>query len=255
MNSTFKLTDLGELKYSLDVLFERKTTKMFSKQSTYRRRVLEQFGMDLAKSAPTSMVEDLDSIVQKVVAGKKKLPESTKVSKRVVVRGLIYLRTQNRPEFSCSVGILSRLVTRSFVLFWIITERVLHYLLGTILSGIIIGNVSNDDVKHTEVDSGLESYTDSDWAGEIQSRKCTAGYTVTLIGGLICWRSFKQRSLAVFRTNQYIYTSLNVYRRSAIVVASKRSGRSRQIQLSCMKRTSLESCEPPKTEGVTSKLR
>ena len=35
-------------------------------------------------------------------------------------------------------------------------------------------------------------YTDSDFQGDIDSRKSTSGYVFTLNGGAICWRSVKQ---------------------------------------------------------------
>ena len=39
-------------------------------------------------------------------------------------------------------------------------------------------------------------YTDSDFQGDIDSRKSTFGYVFTLNGGAICWRSVKQTCVA-----------------------------------------------------------
>ena len=50
-------------------------------------------------------------------------------------------------------------------------------------------------------------YTDSDFQGDIDSRKSTSGYVFTLNGGTICWRSVKQTCVADSTTEgEYVAT-------------------------------------------------
>ena len=51
-------------------------------------------------------------------------------------------------------------------------------------------------------------YTDSDFQGDIDSRKSTYGYVFTLNGGAICWRSVKQTCVADSTTEaEYVVAS------------------------------------------------
>lgn len=56
--------------------------------------------------------------------------------------------------------------------------------------------------------STLSAHSESDWRGEIQSRKSSGGYKVTLNGGFVCWPSLKQRDVAPSSTqSEYIALS------------------------------------------------
>jgi len=43
----------------------------------------------------------------------------------------------------------------------------------------------------------LQGYTDSDWEGDLDTRRSTSGYIFTLAGGAISWKSKKQESVAL----------------------------------------------------------
>lgn len=43
----------------------------------------------------------------------------------------------------------------------------------------------------------LQGYTDADWQGDLDDRKSTSGYLLTLAGGAISWSSKKQDSVAL----------------------------------------------------------
>ena len=51
-------------------------------------------------------------------------------------------------------------------------------------------------------------YIDSDFQGDIDSRKSTSGYLFTLNGGAICWRSVKQTSV-VDSTTEAEYVAIS----------------------------------------------
>jgi len=42
----------------------------------------------------------------------------------------------------------------------------------------------------------IETYTDADWAGDIEDRKSTTGYLILLNGNLITWTSSKQKTVS-----------------------------------------------------------
>ena len=58
-------------------------------------------------------------------------------------------------------------------------------------------------------------YTDSDFQGDIDSRKSIYGYVFTINGGAICWRSVKQTCVAD-STNEAAYVDASEEAKEAI---------------------------------------
>ena len=67
---------------------------------------------------------------------------------------------------------------------------ILQYLKGTSTFCLSYGG---DEVH-------LETYTDSDRAGDADGRRSTSGFVVTLVGGAISWQSKLQRCVALSTT-------------------------------------------------------
>ncbi|XP_071700678.1 secreted RxLR effector protein 161-like [Rutidosis leptorrhynchoides] len=70
-------------------------------------------------------------------------------------------------------------------------KRVLQYLKGTYNYGLLYAR----DAKHK-----LMVYTDSDYARDVEDRKCTSGYVCLLSGAAICWSSCKQKIVTLSST-------------------------------------------------------
>ena len=94
---------------------------------------------------------------------------------------LMYAMLCTRPDICYEVGIVSRYQSDPGEEYWIAVNHILKYLRRTrdymlvYSSGIL----------------EIIGYTDSDFQGDIESRKSTSGYVFTLNGGAICWRSVK----------------------------------------------------------------
>ena len=51
----------------------------------------------------------------------------------------------------------------------------------------------------------LEDYVDADWAGDLDGRKSTSGYSLTFAGGVVSWQSRLQKCVVLFTTEvEYI---------------------------------------------------
>ena len=68
---------------------------------------------------------------------------------------------------------------------------IMHYLAGMQDYKIIYDGIVGD---------GLMAYTDSDWAADQIKRRSTTGYFATLAGGIICWQSRLQKTVALSST-------------------------------------------------------
>ncbi|XP_050889290.1 secreted RxLR effector protein 161-like [Lathyrus oleraceus] len=98
-----------------------------------------------------------------------------------IVGSLMYL-TSTRPDLMFATSLISRYMSKPTKLHLQIAKRILRYLKGTMGFGIF----------YKKDGQNLEAYTDSDYAGDIEDRKSTSGYTFLLSSGAVAWSSRKQ---------------------------------------------------------------
>eukprot|EP00253_Pinus_taeda_P016442 PITA_16442 len=89
---------------------------------------------------------------------------------RQLVGKLLYL-THTRPDLSFAVGLVARFMQTPRESHWKAAKRILRYVRGTIQFGIHY---------NAEASPLLVGFTDSDWAGDPDDWKSTAGYVFTL---------------------------------------------------------------------------
>nr|ABW74556.1 copia-like pol polyprotein [Boechera divaricarpa] len=113
--------------------------------------------------------------------------EMKKVSYASVVGSLNYVQTCTRPDISFAVGMLGRYQSNPGMDHWKAAKKVLRYLQGT-----------KDHMLTYRRTDHLEiiGYSDSDYAGCVDSRKSTFGYLFLLAEGAISWKSGKQSVIA-----------------------------------------------------------
>ena len=95
----------------------------------------------------------------------------------------MYAQVCTRPDIAFAVGMLGRYQSNPGIDHWKAAKKVMRYLQGT--KDYMLMYRRTD---HLEV----EGYSDSDFAGCIDSRKSTSGFIFMLAGGAISWRSAKQ---------------------------------------------------------------
>lgn len=105
-----------------------------------------------------------------------------------LVGSLLYLTVCTRPDLSQAVGALARYMAKPTVDHWNAAKGVLRYAAGTLDVGIVYKQDAADE---------LTVYCDSDYAGDLDSRRSTTGYVFILNGGVISWNSKLQPTVAV----------------------------------------------------------
>ena len=70
---------------------------------------------------------------------------------------------------------------------WEAVKRIFRYLNSTLTWGIAFGG---DEPKNR-----LEAYCDADFAGDLNSRRSTRGYLLSMNNGPIAWRSKRQAAI------------------------------------------------------------
>ncbi|GAA0158150.1 transmembrane signal receptor [Lithospermum erythrorhizon] len=111
------------------------------------------------------------------------------------VGSLMYAMLCTRPDIAYSVGLVSRFISRPSKEHWEAVKWILKYLRGT----------SNICICYGGQDANLRCYTDSDMAGDIDTKRSTSGYLFTFVGRAISWQSRLQRCVALSTTEvEYI---------------------------------------------------
>lgn len=111
-----------------------------------------------------------------------------------LVGSLLYLSTVTRPDIAQAVGVLSRYMAAPTLEHWQLGMHVLRYLSGTRTTGITYTASDSTDGCITT------GYTDSDFAGDLDTRRSTTGYVFTMNGGCISWSSRLQPTVAASTT-------------------------------------------------------
>ena len=120
---------------------------------------------------------------------------------------MTYLSTTTRPDISAAVSVLSQYMSEPSSDHWIGVKRVLRYLRGTMNFGL---KFSVDD-KNPQ----LVGYSDSDWAGDQDTRKSTTGYVFQINNCTVSWSSRKQSTVAKSSTEAE-YVALSTATQEAI---------------------------------------
>ncbi|RAN69314.1 Ty1/Copia family ribonuclease HI, partial [Bacillus sp. SRB_331] len=110
---------------------------------------------------------------------------------RELVGALNWIATCTRPDISHAVSSLCRFLDNPGQQHWTSAKRVLKYLKGSSNCGLFF---------QAKQPPHLIAFSDSDWAGDKDSRRSTSGYTLMMSGSAIAWRSALQKIVACSST-------------------------------------------------------
>lgn len=179
--SKFEMTDMGLMCYFLGLKVVQLDGGIFISQRKYASDILKKFRMENSKSVLTPIAEKMKMARHKV--GK----DVNVIGYKSLIGNLRYL-VATRPDISFGVGLLSRFMEEPRESHWQAAKRILRYVKGTMNDGIFY--FANNVAK-------LVGYTDSDWAGDIETRKSTSGYAFHLGLVVFSWSSKKQQLVAL----------------------------------------------------------
>jgi len=92
----------------------------------------------------------------------------------------LYLSSTTRSDITLAVNNFAKFTANPTKEHWTAVKRIFRYLKGTINYGLLYSeNASLDCV----------GFSDADWAGDLNDRKSTSGYTFQMSGATVSWRS------------------------------------------------------------------
>jgi hypothetical protein len=182
MKSTFQMADLGLLQYYLGLEVSQDEDGITVRQRAYALKILAAAGLVGCNPSHVPM----ESRLKLSKSSTAPLVDATEY--RRIVGALRYL-VNTRPDLAYAVGYVSRFMEKPTTEHLLAVKKVLRYIAGTVDYGCCYGRKKGGDV--------LIGYSDSDLAGDIDTRKSTTGVFFFLNGNLVTWQSQKQRVVAL----------------------------------------------------------
>ena len=164
----------------IEIHRDRKNKKLFINQARYIQKVLERFKMTDCKPVVTPM--DGQFTAADLTASRF----DPKIYQQLVGCAM-YLSVGSRPDISFTVSRLAQYVQAPTERLWTAAERLLRYISGTKLEGIVYDGSKNIHPV---------GYSDFDWGGCKVERKSTSGFIFLMAGGAVSWKSKKQGPVA-----------------------------------------------------------
>jgi hypothetical protein len=190
--SRYEMKDLGPVNHYLGMRVTRTSDSIKIDQEAYADDILRRFDSLLQgmqnKSYSTPMERDLK-------LSKKDFEDMTSSQIELVrdfpyqsvIGALLYLAIHTRPDLAYVVNYLSRFNHQPTFKACKALIRVLVYLRGSKSKGLLF---DGDDLD-------LTCLSDSDWAGDVDTRKSTSGYVLFGAGAPIAWMSKLQPVVAI----------------------------------------------------------
>ena len=203
LSAQFDVKDLGDLHYLLGVTIiqNREEKSIWIGQPTYTASILEKFGMKYAKSIATPV-----NIGSKLVKATEKDELVDAGLYQSAVGRLQYLSTITRPDITFAVSNVAKFCSKPTKEHWTAVKRIMRYLKGTQNHGLLYKKASSGTCI---------SFSDSDWAGNLDDRRSTSGYIFQVGGTAISWKSRKQSCVAL-STAEAEYIALSQAAQEAI---------------------------------------
>jgi hypothetical protein len=195
LEKRFEIKDLGPVSFFLGIQIERDRKQRIIRinQSTYLSKLLESNGLHDLKPAdiPLSPGFPKSLYLNNEKSNGKSNSKSITKEFQHLLGGLMYAMVQTRPDLAYPIAYLARHMQNPTELALKGLKSVFRYIKGSLHLGITYNG------RKTPV---LTGYSDSDFAGDYDTRKSTSGYLFTLNNGPISWKSKRQSTISLSTT-------------------------------------------------------
>jgi hypothetical protein len=185
LSQSFEMKDLGDASYviGIEIHRDRQHKILRLSQKAYIEKVLERFRMGDCKSSVAPITKGERFSKDQCLKNELEQQQMKSIPYASAVGSLMYTQVYTRPDIALAVGMLGRYQSNPGLEHWKAAKRVMRYLQGT--KGYSL------TFRHTD---RLEvfGYTDSDFAGCVDSRKSTSRYIFLLAGRAISWKNSMQ---------------------------------------------------------------
>jgi hypothetical protein len=174
LSSHFDMKDLGEAFYALGIEIHRDRRKevLGLSQKSYIEKVLKKFNMHKCNPTPAPIVKGVKFGKFQCPRNQYEIDEMKAVLYASVVGSLMYAQVCTHPDLAFVTGMLVRYQKNSGKPHWDGVKKALRYLQGTKCLMLTY--------KKSDAPLEIVGYSDSDFAGCLDTEKSTSGYIFIL---------------------------------------------------------------------------
>ena len=185
LSKKFDMKNMGEASYVIGIKIHRDRARcvLGLSQETYLNKVLERFRMKDCSPSVAPIVKGDKLSLDQCPKNDFEREQMKNIPYASAVGSLMYAQVCTRPDIAFVVGMLGRYQSNPGLDHWKLAKKVMRYLQGT--KDYMLMYRRTDELE-------VIGYSDSDYAGCLDSRKSTSGYIFMLAGGAVSWRSVKQ---------------------------------------------------------------
>ncbi|KAG8474963.1 hypothetical protein CXB51_031688 [Gossypium anomalum] len=192
LSEEFEMKDLGPTKkiLGMEILRDRKTSKLYISQKGYIEKVLCRFNMQSAKPVSTPLAAHFRLSSALSPQSDDKIKYMSHVPYFSVVGSLMYAMVYSLPDLSYAVSAVSRYMANPGKEHWKAIQWILRYLRGT----------TDVYIQFARTKDGVIGYVDADFVGDLDRRRSLTGYVFTIRGCAISWKATLQTIVALSTT-------------------------------------------------------
>ncbi|KAJ4712638.1 Retrovirus-related Pol polyprotein from transposon TNT 1-94 [Melia azedarach] len=189
----FEMKDLGAARkiLGMEIYRDRSKKKLFLSQKGYIQKILSRFGMSTAKPIDTLSAANAHLSIAFAPKSVEEKEYMSRVPYASVVGSLMYAMVCSRPDLAQSVSVVSRFMGEPGKEHWQAVKRIFRYLKGTFDVGLIYGG---------DTQCLVTGFSDSDYAGDVDSRRSMTGYVFTLGSSVVSWKATLQPTVTLSTT-------------------------------------------------------
>ncbi|CAM8897326.1 unnamed protein product [Rhodiola kirilowii] len=195
LSTNFEMKDFGGAKKILGMHIKRnwKEKRLFLFQTDYLTNVVEKFDIKDAKPVATSVASHFNLSKDQEPDTKEEKAYMENVPYSNAVGCLMYAMVCTRPDIAHGVSLVSRHMANPGKYHWQAVKWLLRYIKGTLNKGLVYGKgqVSADLIQ---------GFVNSDYAGNINTRKSQTGLVFIVFGTAVSWKANLQKVVALSTT-------------------------------------------------------
>jgi hypothetical protein len=190
LKGAYDLRDLGDIEWFLGirVIRDRPAKKIWLVHDTYIEKIAKKFKLNGWK-CPSTPLPGIELVKNEGSA----TPATIKLFQEKVGSAL-YTAIMIRPDVAFAVSSLSRFLTNPSSEHLSAIDWTIQYLFGTRFLALEYGGTSLEA-------QALMIATDASLADDIETRRSSHGYTISLFGGLILWKAARQNIVVTSTTH------------------------------------------------------
>jgi hypothetical protein len=199
----YKARDLGPIGFYLGIriLRDRPKRSISLTMDSYINRVVDEYHLTDAPPASTPLPKTALTLTRREDQADDNLVRQY----QSLVAKLLYPTSIIRPDLAWHVNFMARFATNPTEEQLSLLKRMVRYYKGTAsLSIKYQGNRPKADIKDPSHTVNIIAYSDSAF-GDNNERKSSAGYVITMAGGVVSFKSYRQRLVTLSSTeSEYI---------------------------------------------------